>query len=339
MSSFVDALHSQNSKRVPVWFMRQAGRYLPEYMEIKNKSNFKTMSTTPDLIQTITLQPLKRFDLDAAIIFSDILTPLGPMGASFDFGSKGPELKDHGPDALLELRELNPSCDMGFVREAMKLVLDEIQVPLIGFVGAPFTLASYLIEGGGSREFRKTKTFMYNERAKFMSGLDHLAEELSKYINYQIDSGVSAIQIFDSWGGILSLGDYDRFILPSLDKMLSNIKPIPVIFYTQPSLHLLPGLSKLKISAISLDWRCGISRAYRVLKECGADIAIQGNLDPMTMTADYSYVKESVLSILNEAEEIGLERFIFNVGQGLTPQTRIDNVEKIIKEVHKYRDI
>ena len=339
MSSFLDALNLKNSGKIPVWFMRQAGRYLPEYMEIKNKSNFKTMSTTPELIKKITLQPLDRFDLDAAIIFSDILTPLGPMGASFDFVKGGPELKVHGPDALLGLKELKPSSDMNFVGEGMNLILDKAKVPLIGFVGAPFTLASYLIEGGGSREFKNTRSFMYNEKSKFMSGLDHLAGELAKYIDYQVDSGASAIQIFDSWGGILSLRDYENFIVPSLDKILSSIKSVPVIFYTQPSLHLLPVISKLKLSAISLDWRCSIKTAYKILRQCGADIAIQGNLDPMTLTADYSVVKENVLSILHEAESIGFERFIFNVGQGLTPQTKIDNISKVIRQVHEFRNM
>lgn len=337
MSNFLDALRLKNNRQIPVWFMRQAGRYLPEYMEIKNKSNFKTMSTTPELIKKITLQPLDRFDLDAAIIFSDILTPLGPMGALFDFGPTGPELALHGPDALLGLKELDPQSDMSFFKKGAGLILSEIKVPLIGFVGAPFTLASYLIEGGGSREFRKTKAFMYNEKDKFMKGLDHLARQLVRYINYQIDSGVGAIQIFDSWGGILSARDYEKFIAPSLDKILSSIDPIPVIFYTQPSLHLLPVLSRLKISAISLDWRCGINTAYKVLKDCSADMAIQGNLDPMIMTADYTVVKESVLSILREAESVGFERFIFNVGQGFTPQTKVDSVKKVIEEVHGYR--
>ncbi len=336
MSCFIKALNRTNRGRIPVWFMRQAGRYLPEYMAIKNKSSFKVMSTTPDLIKDITLQPLKRFDLDAAILFSDILTPLAPMGADFQFGSKGPELKTHGPEALLNLKTLNPENDMNFVKIAVGLIKNNIKVPLIGFVGAPFTLASYLIEGGGSREFRATKKFMFDNQSEFMSGLDHISNELIKYINYQIESGTEVIQIFDSWGGVLSAKDYDTFVAPSLHKIFNGIKPIPTIMYVQPTMHLLPVLSKLKVSAISLGFRDDIDVSYKILKDCGADVAIQGNLDPMAVTTDYIKTKKYVLDILDKAKRIGSERFIFNVGQGFTPQTKIETVSEIVKEVKAF---
>ena len=331
--NFLNALNKNNKDRIPIWFMRQAGRYLPEYMEIKNKSDFVTMSTTPDLISIITLQPAKRFDLDALIIFSDILTPLKPMGAFFKF-APGPKLINHGPDVLLSLDYLDPTKDMNFIKDAIKKIKKESKLPLIGFVGAPFTLASYVIEGGGFKDFRKTKKFMFENPEKFRKALDHLATELSKYINFKIDCGVDAIQIFDSWGGILAANDYENFVTPSVETILNNIKSIPIIFYTQPSMHLLPIISKFKISAVSLDHRVKLDSAFKILIDNGADFAIQGNIDPIKMTLEFSKIKNEVEDILNRARKIGLDRFIFNVGQGFVPETNIDTIKDVIKTVH-----
>lgn len=223
MTEFIDALNQKNIGHIPVWFMRQAGRYLPEYMKIKESSTFRKMSHTPEIMAEVTLQPLKRYDLDAAIMFSDILTCLEYMGSPFEFTDHGPKLSSHGPEALENLTELKVK-DLSFVGEGIGLIKKELKhKPVIGFIGAPFTLASYLIEGGTSREFMSTRQFAFNNPKKFLAAMDHLSTQLSKYVHYQIESGVNAVQIFDSWGGVLGREEYQKFVFPSLERLVQNM--------------------------------------------------------------------------------------------------------------------
>jgi uroporphyrinogen decarboxylase len=339
MTEFIDALNQKNIGHIPVWFMRQAGRYLPEYMKIKASSTFRKMSHTPEIMAEVTLQPLKRYDLDAAIMFSDILTCLEYMGSPFEFTDHGPKLSSHGPDALENLTELKVK-DLSFVGDGIGLIKKELKhKPVIGFIGAPFTLASYLIEGGTSREFMSTRQFAFNNPKKFLAAMDHLSTQLSKYVHYQIESGVNAVQIFDSWGGVLGREEYQKFVFPSLERLVQNIAgKVPIILYAQPTFHLLPLFSRLEVSALSVDWRQPISEVAATLKKLGRNnVSFQGNIDPVVMTLGYNEAKPYAEMILKDVKKAGIrDRFIFNVGHGFTPKTNTETVGEVVKLVHSF---
>ena len=341
MSTILDAMKCQNNGRVPVWFMRQAGRYLPEYMEIKKRSNFREMSHTPELMKEITLQPMKRYDLDAAIMFSDILTCLEYMGAPFQFTDTGPKLSSAGPEALTSLTELDPPRDLSFVGEGLSLIKKELtDKPVLGFIGAPFTLASYLIEGGTSREFIHTRRFMLSEPKVFQRALNHLADQLAKYIDYQIDCGVSALQVFDSWGGILPKEQYEEFVLPSLQRLYEKTtKKVPFIQYGQPTSHLMKLYCSLPINVLSVDWRLSVGKYAKLAAGYGRkDICLQGNIDPIVMSLKPEQAKPYIQRVLDSAKEAEiLNRFVLNVGHGVTPLTNTDTVKMAIDLAHSLR--
>lgn len=341
MSNYINALKAQNTERVPVWFMRQAGRYLPEYMELKNKYDFKTRTHTPEMVKTISLQPFERYDLDAIILFSDILTCLEFMGAEFDFSKGSPKLENAGPEVLKNLKELNPE-NMSFVIDGIKLICEAKQdKPLIGFCGAPFTMASYLVEGGTSREFNNTRRFMLSESAAFKKGMDLLADSISNYLVYQVQNGAQSVQIFDSWVGILSEDQYREFILPSMQRLIHNFKSkvdVPVVLYSQPTLHILPSLMETGADCLSVDWRSSIDKLANVIQyRMDRDIAIQGNLDPILTTQDFEIVKPYIDKIMESVEKANYRnKYIFNVGHGVTPQTKPETIGKIVDYVHTF---
>ncbi|MEC9283281.1 MAG: uroporphyrinogen decarboxylase [Bdellovibrionota bacterium] len=341
MSNYINALKAQNKDRIPVWFMRQAGRYLPEYMELKDKYDFKTRTHTPDLVKTISLQPLERYDLDAIILFSDILTCLEFMGAEFKFNEGGPKLEKSGADVLQGLSELNPQ-DLSFVIDGIKLIVDaKPDKPLIGFCGAPFTMASYVVEGGTSREFLNTRRFMHSNPKAFLKAMDLLADSISNYLVYQVENGAQSVQVFDSWVGILSEDQYEKFILPSMQRLISNFKSkanVPLVLYSQPTLHILPQLMETGADAFSVDWRSPIEKLGKVLDyKMDREIAIQGNLDPVLTTQDFSIAKPAVDAILQSVERAGFrEKFVFNVGHGVTPFTKTETLAGIIETVHAF---
>lgn len=344
-STYLAATQKSNSKHIPVWFMRQAGRYLPEYMEIKNRSSFYEMSHSPNLISEISLQPIRRYHLDAAIIFSDILTCLEYMGAPFRFTDSGPKLdtprSDIVPsiDTLLNLKPLEPQKNMDFINKGIQLIKKELNgLPLIGFAGAPFTLASYLIEGGTSKDFVKIKKFIFSEPELFKQAMNHLATEVGGYLNYKIACGVDAVQIFDSWVGILSDKEYEKHILPHMQKIISIVKEkysVPVVLFSQPSTHLLHLLIQTGVDVLSVDWR---SPLIEVTRKTERKVAIQGNLDPIALTLPWEQAKPYVQTVLEEARtsEI-LNQFIFNVGQGITPFTNTETVKQTIDLIHSFR--
>lgn len=339
MSSFLNALKQNNTNHIPVWFMRQAGRYLPEYMAIKNKSNFREMSHTPSIMCEITLQPLKRYPLDAAIMFSDILTCLEYMGAPFEFRDSGPKLDDHGSHVLPLLKPLNPDVDLSFVGDGIKLIKKEASVPVIGFVGAPFTLISYLVEGGTSKEFIATKRLLLSDPDKFNSVMSFISNQLVNYLNYQVRCGVNAVQIFDSWVGVLSQGQYETHILPHMTQLISNFKKqnpsIPLILYSQPTTHLLGYLAQTQADAISVDWRSSLTE---VAQKIPKTLTIQGNLDPIVTTLSWEQAKPHVESVLKSARSAEiLNRYIFNVGHGVTPHTQPETIARIIDFVHNFK--
>ena len=337
-SNFIQALRGKNTAKIPTWFMRQAGRYLPEYRELRKSHDFRTMSHRPDLIAEVTLQPMRRYPLDAAIMFSDILTCLEYMGSTFKFEEHGPVLKEHGPQALKNLGTLNAAKDMSFVGEGIEKITHEMKDrPLIGFVGAPFTLASYLVEGGTSREFGEVRKLMFQDPEGFKKSMDHLAIQIGQYLKQQVAWGVSAVQIFDSWVGFLSLDQYESLVLPSMQKMIALVKEsgAPVILYSQPTGHLLPALARTGADAFSVDWRQRLSRVAAVLDSQKPGRAVQGNLDPLATTLPWEACRPHAQRVLEDVIEGGLrKRFVFNVGHGVTPETKPETLASLIDYVH-----
>jgi uroporphyrinogen decarboxylase len=336
-SRFLNAMSGSNESQIPIWLMRQAGRYLPEYQELRKKHDFRTLSHTPSLICETTLTPFKRFNMDAAILFSDILTCLEYMGSPFVFGEAGPELKDHGTHVLAKLKSLDPEKDMSFVGEGIELVVQKLgDTPLIGFVGAPFTLVSYLIEGGTSREFTETRRFIYEKPDEFVRVMDLLGDSVARYLLFQAKCGARTVQIFDSWVGVLPKTTYDELIAPTMKKLIATVRAagIPVILYSQPTLHLLPTLESLSPTALSVDWRTPIKELYPKLKN--QKLVIQGNLDPLVTTLDWQRAKPFVNEILDNVSELGIKpRYVFNVGHGVLPETKWETVGKIVDFVHE----
>lgn len=342
-SPFLAAAHGQNRGRVPTWFMRQAGRYLPEYQGLRKQYDFRAMSHTPKLIHEVTLQPLLRYDLDAAILFSDILTCLEFMGAPFRFGEEGPTLQGAGVEVLDRLTQLDPAKHMSFVGEGIQLITQDLQKnhpgkPLIGFVGAPFTLLSYLIEGGTSREFNKTRRALLEQPEKVEKALDTLTDSIAAYLVYQAECGVKAVQIFDSWVGFLSAETYEKLLLPRLERVVQHVQKnagIPVIAYAQPTSHLLPLISRSGANVISVDWRSKLSVVARHLEGPAAHVAVQGNLDPLVTAMPWNQAKPHVERLCEDALQAGLRhKWIFNVGHGVTPDTRTETLGEIIRYVH-----
>lgn len=339
-NNFLNALHGKNKSQIPVWFMRQAGRYLPEYMAVKKESNFRTMSHTPEIMKEITLQPMRRYPLDASIMFSDILTCLEYMGSTFEFTDHGPKLENAGIETVKNLGTLNPEKDMMYIREGIHLIKKELtDRPLIGFVGAPFTLISYLAEGGTSKEFIITKKFLFEEPQAFHKAMEHISLQIANYLNFQIESGVQAVQIFDSWVGVLSQKEYQTFILPHMKFIVSHVKQAhpetPVILYSQPTAHLVELMAQSGANAISVDWRTPLSQ---IAKRIPQNVTLQGNVDPIVMTLDWEKAKPHIENVLSDAKRAEiLDRFVFNVGHGVTPHTNVDTVAQTIDYIHNYR--
>jgi uroporphyrinogen decarboxylase len=317
--------------------MRQAGRYMKEYRALRKKFSFLEMCKNPELAAMVTLQPIKRFNLDAAIIFSDILIPLEPMGVAFDFEKgEGPvfhhplrEIKD-----VEKLRIIEPEEDCAFLIKAIQIVRNELEgkIPLIGFAGAPFTLASYIVEGGHSKNYVLTKGLMYQNPSVWNGLMEKLSEVLVRYLNAQIHAGAQAIQLFDSWVGCLSPSDYEAYALPFSKKVIQGVDPdIPLIHFATSSSALLERMKQAGGDVIGVDWRIGIKKAWARI---GYDLAIQGNLDPVLLLASYDLIEKEVRRILGQAE--GRPGHIFNLGHGILPNTPVDHVSALIEIVHQY---
>ncbi len=320
----------------PVWFMRQAGRYLPEYRALREKYGLLEIVDTPELATEVTLQPIRRLGVDAAILFSDLLTPLIPMGVSVEFAAgEGPVI--HNPvrtmDDVAALSPVDPGVDFSHVFETIRILRRELgQVPLIGFSGAPFTLASYLIEGGGSRDLRVTKQFMYTQPETWEALLSRLAGILAEYLTAQIDAGVQAVQVFDSWVGVLSPSDYLRYVLPHSSRVLKAVEAtgVPVIHFGTQTASLLPWMKRAGGTVVGVDWRMPLDEARAVL---GDGVALQGNLDPAALFAPLPELRRQVAEVLRAGGGVG---HIFNLGHGLLPGTPVDNVEAVVDMVHEY---
>ena len=334
---FLKACRRQPTPYTPIWLMRQAGRYMKEYRALRKKYSFLEMCKNPELAAKVTLQPIEKFKLDAAIIFSDILIPLEPMGVEFEF-AKGEGPVFHHPlrerKDVERLRLIEPEEEIPFLMKAIRTVRKELEgrVPLIGFSGAPFTLASYIIEGGHSNNYVLTKSLMYRDRPTWDALMEKLSEVLIRYLGAQIRSGVQAVQMFDSWVGCLTPGDYEEYVLPHSRKVIEGIgKSVPLIHFATSNSTLLELMKRAGGDVIGVDWRVDIGEAWTRM---GYDVAIQGNLDPVILFGPVDLIEKNVKKILDSVGN--RPGHIFNLGHGILPTTPPEHVTALVDMVHEY---
>jgi len=333
---FLSACRREPVDCTPVWFMRQAGRYMAEYRALRQRYSLLTMCKTPELAAQVTLQPIQRLPVDAAIIFTDLLIPLEPMGVKLVFAPNEGPVIDNPIRSLSDveaLRLVDPQADLGFTLEAIRLVCRELDgsVPLIGFAGAPFTLASYLIEGGGSRHYIHTKTLMYHQPQAWHALLDILARVSTAFLQAQIQAGAQAVQLFDSWVGCLSPQDYRTYVLPHTRQVIEGVRSagVPVIHFGTSTATLLNSMREAGGDVIGVDWRIPLDEAWRRI---GEEVGIQGNLDPVVLFAPLAEITHQVDDILRRAA--GRPGHIFNLGHGILPETPVDHVIAVAEMVH-----
>jgi uroporphyrinogen decarboxylase len=333
---FLKACRREPVDCTPVWFMRQAGRYMAEYRALRAKHSILELCKTPELAAQVTLQPIDRFPLDAAIIFADILLPLEPMGLRLEFAEgEGPVI--HNPvrdQADVERLRVTDGGELEYVAEAIRQARRALngRAPLIGFAGAPFTLASYAIEGGGSRNYLLTKQLMYCEPKAWHQLMDKFARTITGYLRRQIKAGAQAIQLFDSWVGCLSVGDYVEYVLPHVQLIFEGLKRegVPLIHFGTGTSAMLRQMREAGGDVIGVDWRIHLDEAWATV---GHDVAVQGNLDPLTLFAPLHEIERRVADILRRAG--GRPGHIFNLGHGILPTTPIEHVAATIDMVHK----
>ncbi len=335
---FIKACQGKSVDRIPVWLMRQAGRYLPEYRDLRKQFTFLKMCKTPELAQEVTLQPLERFGLDAAILFSDILVLVEAMDIELSFGEQvGPQLGR----TIREKRDVktlfvpDPEEKLGYVMDVIRLLRGSLEgrVPLIGFSGAPFTLATYMIEGGSSRSFLATKSLMYQDPATFHRLMEILGLAIEEYLKAQIAAGVQAVQIFDTWASILSPADYREYILPHMQRLFEGIngQGVPTLHYSRGTSMLLAEMAQSGAQVLSLDWRIDLTEAR---KRLGAAQPVQGNLDPLALFQPPEKLSDTVLEILRKGSQ--WPGYIFNLGHGIQPQTPIEGVKTLVETVNNF---
>jgi uroporphyrinogen decarboxylase len=332
---FLRACRREPTDMTPVWFMRQAGRYMPEYRALRAKHTLLEICKTPELALEVTLQPLK-LGMDAAILFADILLPLEPMGAPFEFAKgEGPVIHSPVRDraAIDRLRVFPPEEGLGYVLDAIRLIRRELdgKTPLIGFAGAPFTIASYLVEGGKSSDYRLTKQMMWGEPEAFAALMGKISEVVRLYLRAQVAAGAQAVQLFDSWVGSLSLTDYKEHVMPHVSHILKDLETtgVPVIHFGTNTAMLLEAQRDAGGTVIGVDWRIPLDEAWRRI---GPNHAVQGNLDPLLLCAPREVAERRARQVL--AEAAGRPGHIFNLGHGIIPETPVDNVKAVIDLVH-----
>jgi len=335
---FLKALKMERADCTPIWFMRQAGRYMKAYRDIRERYSLIEMFKNPDLATEITLQPVRAFNVDAAIIFADILLPLEGMGIGFEFLEKsGPVIKNplRSLEDIHSLQIADPETDLGYVLESLRRVRAEIdgKVPLIGFAGAPFTLAGYAIEGGSSSNHLQTKQLMYKDPEAWDLLMKKLCETLVAFLKAQVKAGAQVVQLFDSWVGCLSPSDYQRYVLPYMKNIFAELlkERIPSIHFGTGTSGLLHLMTEAGGDVIGADWRISLKDAWQRI---GDNAGIQGNLDPITLMAPWSILKEKAAEVLDAAER--RPGHIFNLGHGILPMTPEDSVKAVIDFVHEY---
>jgi len=337
-SRFLRACHRLPVDATPVWFMRQAGRYMPEYRAIRQNLSLLEMVERPEVAAEVTLQPVYALGVDAAILFADILLPVVPMGLNLKFlPGKGPQIDPpvRSEADIKVLRAVDAASDLGHVMETIRILRNELPngVPLIGFAGAPFTLVSYMVEGGPSRDYRHTKGLMYSAPDLWQELMEKVAESLASYLLAQIEAGAQAVQLFDSWVGALSPADYERFVLPYSRRVLEAAASsgVPMIHFGTMSASLLELMKQAGGTVIGLDWRVPLDVGWSTL---GEEIAIQGNLDPVALLAPRPELERRVKEVLDRAG--GRPGHIFNLGHGILQQTPVENVRAVVDLVHEW---
>ncbi len=333
-SAFLAACRGEPHERVPVWFMRQAGRSLPEYRKLREQHSMSEVIHAPDLAAEVTLQPVRRYDVDAAILFSDIVTPLAAVDVDVEIVSGvGPVVDEPFRSAsdLDRLRPIDPDVDLAHVLETVRILVAELEIPLIGFAGAPFTLASYLVEGGPSKHHAATKALMYGEPDLWGQLLDRIGDIVAATLRAQIDAGVQAVQLFDSWAGALSGDDYRRYVLPSSRRILSGLADlgVPRIHFGVSTGEILPLMAAAEADVVGVDWRVPLDVAR---ERIATDVALQGNLDPAVCLGPWELVAERAREVLKRSE--GHPAYVFNLGHGVLPETDPDTLRRLVDLVH-----
>ena len=326
---FLRAVRCEPVPRLPVWMMRQAGRYLPEYREIRAKHSFLEVCKTPDLAVEVSLQPFRRLGVDAIIIFSDILIPAEAMGLPLELGDAGPNLPEPVRTAadVKRLHIFDPEVETGFLMEALRRTVKQAgpDVPVLGFAASPWTLACYMVEGRTKEGFARVKEFLYREPKVFRELLSKLAQATILYLKGQIAAGVSAVQLFDTWCGELDLQDYTEFVLPAVQEIIAGLgRAVPVIYYTKASHHLLPAIVRADANVLSVDWRIPLAKVREL---AGPRVAVQGNLDPAVLFAPPEKIRQATLEI---AAELGGRGHILNLGHGILPHTPVEHAQLFI---------
>lgn len=330
------AYKGEATSHTPAWFMRQAGRSQKEYLEIKKKYSLFEITHQPELCAYVTRLPVEQYSIDAAILYKDIMTPLPAMGVDVEIVSGVGPVIDNPVRSLKDIEalgELNPEDDLDYMIETIRILTEEqLNVPLIGFSGAPFTLASYMIEGGPSKNYAKTKALMYREPKMWFTLMDKLSDMIITYVKSQVEAGVKAIQIFDSWVGALNEADYKFFIKPSMEKIFTELRElnVPLILFGVGAKHLLVQFNDLPVDVIGLDWRTSIPEA----REMGVTKVLQGNLDPAILLADWDTIESRTKAILDDGMADG--RHVFNLGHGVTPDITQDTLKKLADLVRTY---
>lgn len=336
-TTFLEACFSKRTSHTPVWYMRQAGRYLPEYRKLKEKHTILDIVRTPELAAKVSLQPIDILGVDAAILFADIMIPLVGIGVDLDIVEHiGPVIKNpiRTNQDVKKLRKLQPDEDIPYLLDTITILKKELQtkVPLIGFSAAPFTLASYLIEGKPTRDFLQTKLFMYTNQKAWHALMKKLTDLIIVYLKSQVATGVNALQLFDSWVGALSENDYKTFVLPYSKQIFESLKSekMPLIHFGTNTAGMLSSFADVSCDVVSVDWRISIDKAW---KEINYTKAIQGNLDPALLLSDFSIIRKQVDTIFSSLPK--RDGYIFNLGHGVLQQTPVENLKRLTEYVHK----
>jgi len=334
--TFLKAARGEKTDYVPVWYMRQAGRSQPEYREIKEKYSLFEITHQPELCAYVTRLPVENYNVDAAILYKDIMTPLPAIGMDVEIkGGIGPVI-DNPIRSLADverLGEIQPEEDIPYVLETIKLLTEEqLTVPLIGFSGAPFTLASYMIEGGPSKNYNLTKAFMYSEPQAWFALMEKLGDMVITYVKAQIHAGAKAIQIFDSWVGAVNAADYRYYIKPIMERIFSSLKEenVPLIMFGVGASHLALEWNSLPLDVVGLDWRLSITKA----REIGINKTIQGNLDPAVLLGPWEVIEEKAKEVIDQGMAQG--SYIFNLGHGVFPSVKPEVLKRLTSLIHEY---
>ncbi|GIP53126.1 uroporphyrinogen decarboxylase [Paenibacillus vini] len=336
---FIRACQRQEVDRLPVWYMRQAGRYDPEYRKVKEKYSLLEICRQPELAAEITMMPVRKLGVDAAILYSDIMNPVASLGIDFDIVKNiGPVIDNpiRSKEDIDRLKPIDVEKDLSHILETIAILDRELEVPLITFAGAPFTIASYLIEGRPSKSYIRTKSLMYGEPELWDKLMGKLGDMVITYLRAHVKSGGKAFQLFDSWVGALAPKDFERFVLPTITRIFAELGDldVPKIYFPGVSSgELLPTLTQLQTDVIGLDWRVSITEGRRRI---GEKFAVQGNLDPYILTAPMDTIKQYAKELINQ----GLEApgYIFNLGHGLFPEASLEKLRELTDFVHEYSE-